>query len=147
MRKLIEQAEKGEAVQSVRQLLFLWIDVIDKVFADTFRSDEYVRMQGHLLNTATAYRIREREIVEAFLKTSHVPSRSELDEAYRRIYHLKKEVKELKKAFQGLTADRHAEAAQDRESRRRRVAEPSKETPRPVPSRRLRTTRKARSQR
>ncbi|HSE59298.1 MAG TPA: class III poly(R)-hydroxyalkanoic acid synthase subunit PhaE [Nitrospiraceae bacterium] len=104
-RNLISQAEKGEAVQSLRQLLFQWIDVIDQVFAKLFRSDEYIRLQGHLLNTAMTYRLREREIVEAFLKTSHVPYRSEMDEAHRRIYHLRKEVKELKKALQDIKAE------------------------------------------
>ena len=104
-RNLISQAEKGEAVQSLRQLLFQWIDVIDKVFAKLFRSDEYIRLQAHLVNTAMAYRMREREIVEAFLKTSHVPYRSEMDEAHHRIYRLRKEVKELKKALQDIKAE------------------------------------------
>lgn len=104
-RKLISQTEKGETVQSLRQLLFQWIDVIDQVFAKVFRSDKYIQLQGHLLNTAMAYRLRERDIVEAFLKTSHIPSRSELDEAYRRIYHLRKDVKELKRALHDITAE------------------------------------------
>ena len=105
IRKLISQTEKGETVQSLRQLLFQWIDVIDQVFAKVFRSDEYIRLQGHLLNTSMTYRLREREIVEAFLKTSHVPARSELDEAHRRIYHLRKDVKELKKALHDIKAE------------------------------------------
>ena len=117
MRKLVSQVEKGEPVQSVRQLLFLWIDVVDQVFAEVFRSDEYIRMQGHLLNATMTYRLREREIVEAFLKTSHVPSRSELDEAYRRIYHLRKDVKELKKALQELRAELSSQAKREPEGR------------------------------
>ena len=113
MQKLVSQVEKGEPVQSVRELLFLWIDVVDQVFAKVFRSDKYVRMQGHLLNTTMAYRLREREIVEAFLKTTHVPSKSELDEAYRRIYHLKKDVKELKKALQDIKAELASQAKKE----------------------------------
>jgi class III poly(R)-hydroxyalkanoic acid synthase PhaE subunit len=105
IRNLISQTEKGETVQSLRQLLFQWIDVIDQVFAKVFRSDDYIRLQGHLLNTAMTYRLREREIVEAFLKTSHVPYRSEMDEAHRRIYHLRKDVKELKKELHAVKAE------------------------------------------
>lgn len=97
--KLVSLAEGGTPVQDLRQLLFLWLDVVDENFLGVFRSDEYTRMQGQLMNAAMTYRIHEREIVEAFLKTSHLPSRSELDEAYRRIYELRKEVKELKSAF------------------------------------------------
>jgi class III poly(R)-hydroxyalkanoic acid synthase PhaE subunit len=104
-RQLVAQAEKGETVSGVRKLLFLWIEVVDRVFTDVFRGEDYIRIQGHLVNAATAYRLREREVVDAFLKGSHLASRSELDEAYRRIYELRKDVKELKKTLQGIKGD------------------------------------------
>jgi class III poly(R)-hydroxyalkanoic acid synthase PhaE subunit len=107
--KFIEQrvdlAEKGETVPGVRKLLFLWVEVVDQVFTGVFRSEEYIRIQANLVNTSTAYKLRERELADAFLKTSHVASRSELDEAYRRIYELRKDVKELKKARQEIQAE------------------------------------------
>ncbi|HEV8620934.1 MAG TPA: class III poly(R)-hydroxyalkanoic acid synthase subunit PhaE [Nitrospiraceae bacterium] len=106
--KLISVAQAGEKVESLRQLLFLWIDVIEEAFLGVFRTEEYIQMQGRLVDTAMAYRIQEREIVEGFLKVSHVPSRSELDEAYRRIYELGKEVKQLKKALQEVKGGRSA---------------------------------------
>jgi class III poly(R)-hydroxyalkanoic acid synthase PhaE subunit len=102
MRRLVTLAEKGETAPSVKALLQLWIEVVDEVFTGVFRSDEYIRMQGRLVNTATAYRLREREIVDACLKASHLASRSELDEAYRRIYELRKEMKEIKKTLQAI---------------------------------------------
>jgi polyhydroxyalkanoate synthase subunit PhaE len=110
MRRLVTLAEKGETVPSVKTLLLLWIEIVDQVFTDVFRSPEYIRIQGRLVNTATTYRLREREIVDAFLKASHLASRSELDEAYRRIYELRKDVKELKKAVRALTGERSAQA-------------------------------------
>ena len=106
--KLISGAQAGEKVESLRELLFLWIDVIEEAFLGVFRTEAYIQLQGRLVDTAMAYRIQEREIVEGFLKVSHVPSRSELDEAYRRIYELGKEVKELKKALQEVKGGRSA---------------------------------------
>jgi class III poly(R)-hydroxyalkanoic acid synthase PhaE subunit len=100
--KMVSLAEAGKPVEDLRQLLFLWLDVVDENFLAVFRSDEYIQMQGQLMNAANTYRIHERDIVEAFLKISHLPSRSELDEAYRRIYELRKEVKELKSAFRQI---------------------------------------------
>ena len=105
MRQMVAQAEKGDTVPSVRKLLFLWIGVVDDVFTKLFRTEEYIRIQGRLVNTATAYQLCEREIVDAFLKTSHLASRSELDEAYRRIYELRKDVKELKKAWKDIQTE------------------------------------------
>ena len=94
--KLVSLSEGGEPIEDLRQILFLWLDVVDENFLGVFRSEQYIRLQGRLMNTAMTYRVHEREIVEAFLKFSHLPSRGELDEAHRRIYELRKELKELK---------------------------------------------------
>jgi polyhydroxyalkanoate synthase subunit PhaE len=99
MRQLVSLAEKGEPVQSLRQLMYVWIDVIEDVFTGLFRSEVYLQRQAQLVNTVTAYRLIEQQLVEAFSKTSHLPSRSELDEAYRRIYELRREMRELKKTL------------------------------------------------
>jgi polyhydroxyalkanoate synthesis regulator phasin len=69
------------------------------VFIEVFRSEKYIRIQGRLLNTAMAYRIHQREIVELFLKIGDMPTRSEVDEAHRNIYEQRKEMKALKKAL------------------------------------------------
>jgi poly[(R)-3-hydroxyalkanoate] polymerase subunit PhaE len=113
MRRLVAQAEKGETVPGVRKLLFLWVDVVDHTFMEVFRSEEYILIQGQLVNAATTYRLREREIADAFLKASHLPSRSELDEGYRRIYELRKEVKELRKAVQEIKEEASAKPTKE----------------------------------
>jgi class III poly(R)-hydroxyalkanoic acid synthase PhaE subunit len=106
IRTLVALGEKGEPVQNLRQWLDLWIDVVEDAFTTLFRSDEYIRKQSQLVNSVMAYRLIERDLVDAFLKTSHVPSRSELDEAHRRIYELRKEVKELKRTMQEMKGER-----------------------------------------
>jgi class III poly(R)-hydroxyalkanoic acid synthase PhaE subunit len=113
MRRLVAQAEKGETVPGVRKLLSLWVEVVDHTFTEVFRSEEYILLQGQLVNAATAYRLREREIADAFLKASHLASRSELDEGYRRIYELRKEVKELRKAVQAIKGEASAQATKE----------------------------------
>ncbi|MBI4400708.1 MAG: class III poly(R)-hydroxyalkanoic acid synthase subunit PhaE [Nitrospirae bacterium] len=116
MQKLVSLAEAGEPVEGLRQLLSLWIDTVDEAFLAVFSSEEYARLQGHLVNTAMAYRIHERQIVEELLKISHVPSRSELDETHRRIYELRKELRELKKAVLEMRAGRSAHKDTEPES-------------------------------
>ena len=105
MRRLVTLAEKGETVPSVKTLLLLWIEncgsglhgrvSLARVHSDTGAFGQY----------GDSLQLREREIVDAFLKASHLASRSELDEAYRRIYELRKDVKDLKKAFQALKGE------------------------------------------
>ncbi|MBN2304175.1 MAG: class III poly(R)-hydroxyalkanoic acid synthase subunit PhaE, partial [Anaerolineae bacterium] len=97
VREMADLAEKGKMVDSVRELMLLWGQVADRVFVETFRTDEYVRVQGEFLNAAMAYRIERRAIMEVLLNLYDLPTRSEVDEAHRNIYELRKEVKALKK--------------------------------------------------
>ncbi len=103
---IIAQAEQNQTTDSVRDLILLWTRGAEQVFTDAFRSEKYVLAQGKLLSASMTYRQREREIVEVFLRMYDLPTRSELDEAHRRIYELRKEVKQLRKAVDKLSASR-----------------------------------------
>jgi polyhydroxyalkanoate synthesis regulator phasin len=46
------------------------------------------------------YKIMQHDVVEMVLKSLNLPTRSELDDAYKTLYELRKEVKVLKKALQ-----------------------------------------------
>ena len=97
MQRLRERGERGEPVISVKQLIEVWTDTADEAFTEIFESRRYIDAQGQVLNSAMALRRKQQEIVDNLLKGSYVPSRSELDEAYRSIYELRKEIRELKK--------------------------------------------------
>lgn len=97
MEDLVGMAERDEKITSVRDLLLLWTRGAEKIFVDTFQTEPYVRAQGKMLNAAMAYRLKERVIIEEFLKFYDLPTRTELDETHRRIYELRKEVKALRR--------------------------------------------------
>lgn len=102
MHEMTELSERGKMVSGVRDLLLLWGQVADRVFIETFRTDEYVQIQGQMLNAAMAYRVQVREIMEYVLNALDLPTRSEVDEAHRNIYELRREVKALKKELATL---------------------------------------------
>lgn len=99
MLNLVERSEKDQPITNVRDLIRLWTDTADTSLEKIFRSEEYVKVQGQLMDTAMTYRIREQEVVELTMKSGYVPTRSEVDEAHRNIYELRKEVRALKKAL------------------------------------------------
>lgn len=103
MRNLVKRSQQGNPVKSVRELMRLWTETADASLEKVFRSEEYVKVQGQLFDAAMNYRLHEQEVVELVLKTGYVPTRSEVDEAHRNIYELRKEVKALKKALKGTT--------------------------------------------
>jgi len=112
--ELVEQAEKEAPITSLEQLANKWYDVADNTFIEIFRSEKYIRTQGQLLSATLTYRLRQREIVELFLKINDLPTRTEVDEAHRNIYLQRKELKALKKTVTQLSGrlDNVANASQ-----------------------------------
>jgi len=96
-RKLASSEEKGETVQNWQQFLQVWSSVFDGVFAQRFRSQDALEVQGNFLNSAMTYRLYQQQLMEVFLKMYDLPTRSEVDEIHHGIYELRKEIKRLKK--------------------------------------------------
>jgi class III poly(R)-hydroxyalkanoic acid synthase PhaE subunit len=100
MRELASSQEKGETVQNWQQFLQVWSSVFDRVFAQTFRSEDALEIQGKFLNSAMTYRLYQQQLMEVFLKMYDLPTRSEVDEIHRSLYELRKEIKSLKKSLE-----------------------------------------------
>jgi len=114
MKELVALSERGEKVDSVRQLMNLWLDTIDHTFSKLYKSEEYLDVQRELSTAVMKYRLQEQEITEIVLKALNLPTRSELDDAYRSLYELRKEVKAIKKTLkerEGATAQVEATPA------------------------------------
>lgn len=105
MGELVNNAEKGEQL-SLRDFLNKWSGLADDIFKETFASDDYVAAQSKMVNAMMTYRTRQRAVSEVVLQTLDLPTRSEVDEAHRRIYELRKELKLLKKMVTELQGDK-----------------------------------------
>jgi len=99
MTTLVEKSKRGEKIESVRDLNRLWINSADDVFTKMYASEEYLKLQRELSSAAMTYKIRQQGVIEMVLKSLNLPTRSELDDAYKTLYELRKEVKSLKKAL------------------------------------------------
>ncbi len=97
--RLASSQEKGETLQNWRQFQQVWSKVFDQAFAQTFRSENALQIQGKFLNAAMTYRLHQQQLMEVFLKMNDLPTRSEVDEMHHSIYELRKEIKSLKKAL------------------------------------------------
>ena len=98
-RHLASSEQKGEILQNWQQFLQVWSSVFDRVFAQTFHSENALEVKGNFLNSAMTYRLNQQQLMEVFLKMYDLPTRSEVNEIHQSIYELRKEVKSLKKAL------------------------------------------------
>lgn len=104
METLVEKSQKGEKIHNVRDLNRLWLESADKVFTRMYASEEYLAAQRKLSAAGMSFKLRQQEVVEMVLKGLNLPTRSELDDAYKTLYELRKEVKALKKAMREQAA-------------------------------------------
>lgn len=125
MAQLNERSGRGEPVNSVKQLIEVWTDTADEAFNEVFESQRYIDSQGRLLNSSMALRRKQQEIVDDLLKGSYIPGRSEVDEAHRGIYELRKEVRELKRKIMDLEATGTRKAVVRKTAPAKRTARPT----------------------
>ena len=98
-------AQAGEAVEGIRDFLNRWGATADDTFKQTFQSQPFVSAQTQLVNTIMIYRRRQHHLNDALMELYGLPTRTEVDEAHRRIYELRKEMKALKRQMKALRRD------------------------------------------
>ncbi len=125
METMITRAEQGKPIESIRDLMRLWTESADKSFDKIFRTDAYAEVQGRFVAAAMNYRVREQAVMDDVMKAMNLPNRSEVDEAHRNIYELRKEVKALKKQLK--------QSSQPAPKPKAQPAAPSSPTPQPTP--------------
>jgi len=95
---IVDKIKKGEEISSIMALYQEWLNISDKTYVSLFESDEY----GKLMAEVSALQMKLRKDIELQLEKYMVgipvATRSEMDELYKTIYDLKKQVRELEKA-------------------------------------------------
>jgi class III poly(R)-hydroxyalkanoic acid synthase PhaE subunit len=112
MQRLVTLAQAGKPLENERQWVDLWVEVADARFLELFHSAAYAQAQGKLVNSGMALRQAQRSVTETWLQLNDLPTRTDLDEAHRAIYELRREVKTLKKALEKEMPATAAEGAQ-----------------------------------
>jgi polyhydroxyalkanoate synthesis regulator phasin len=104
MDKLIEnitnKVENGTEINSMTALYQEWLNISDKVYVELFESDEYSKLMAEV--SALQLKLRKEMDLQAekMLAGYPVATRSEMDELYKVIYDLKKEVRQLEKMME-----------------------------------------------
>ncbi|HRO43933.1 MAG TPA: poly(R)-hydroxyalkanoic acid synthase subunit PhaE [Flavipsychrobacter sp.] len=92
--------QSGEEINSMMALFQEWMNISDKTFVSLFESDEY----SQLMAEVSAMQIKLKKDVEMqmekFMVGVPVATRSEMDELYKTIYELKKQVRQMEKMME-----------------------------------------------
>jgi class III poly(R)-hydroxyalkanoic acid synthase PhaE subunit len=96
------EVEKGPNALSFRDVYSLWWQTNEQVYEELFRTDEFAKLLGKLVDRGMQYRADFQKYVEEITKELPFPNRSEMDHLYKSVYKLKHEVRRLSRELADL---------------------------------------------
>ncbi|WP_136443869.1 poly(R)-hydroxyalkanoic acid synthase subunit PhaE [Pacificoceanicola onchidii] len=75
-----------------------WLDIANEELIATQRTGDFLDAQRKLLRAGVDYKLRERELVEAWCARHAIPTRTEVDELHAQVHVLRRDMRRLKKA-------------------------------------------------
>lgn len=101
MEKLINEMTKagkdGKGIKSFDDFFKKWVDINENFYSDLFKSEEFSKLQGALVDSGLDIKNDLQHLMESFIKDYPVVRRSEMDELLKTIHELKKRINELEK--------------------------------------------------
>ena len=102
MQREVKNAEAGKPAEDFKEHYRKWLKLLEGQYMTLFKSPEYTRTMSHTLNTLEDFAQAKQELLAEALAALGVPTRRDMDELYREIYLLKKQVKDLSKRVSRL---------------------------------------------
>lgn len=103
MEHLAKVGEKGDPITSVRDLIRTWFTIADKTLNESFTSEEFLKTQDNMIEALLTYKVKQRDALEIVYEAMDIPTKTNIDEAYRDIQELKREVRRLRRALSDST--------------------------------------------
>lgn len=97
---IVNKVENGVEINNITALYQEWLNIGDKVYVELFESDDYSQLMAEVSAIQLKLRKDYETQVEKSLAGFPIATKSELDELYKTIYELKKEVRQLEKMLE-----------------------------------------------
>ena len=95
---LAAMGRRGERAESMLALLRLWAKVVDAALHDAMQSEQGLQATARVVRAATRQRQQLQRVAGLVGDCLHIATRADVDEAYREIQELKRELRKLKKS-------------------------------------------------
>lgn len=102
VKELAKKVEAGEKFEKFDEFFALWIDTNEKTFYKLFQTKAFSQKRNALTDAGFNARKLYNEIIERELVELPIARRSEMDEVYKIVYDLRKQIKGLESQIQAL---------------------------------------------
>lgn len=103
LRKRIQTLQaQGKGIETLRQLYDLWVEVNEEVYAQFALTDEYQVIYGDMINGLITLKKALNDELADYYRSGNIPTRTDLNMAFKRQHELKRENRQLKRQVQEL---------------------------------------------
>lgn len=102
VKELAKKVEAGEKFEKFDEFFALWVDTNEKTFYKLFQTKAFSQKRNALTDAGFNARKLYNEIIERELVELPIARRSEMDEVYKIVYDLRKQIKGLESQIQAL---------------------------------------------
>jgi class III poly(R)-hydroxyalkanoic acid synthase PhaE subunit len=99
LQELQAMGARGERVESLLAFIRLWAKAIDGPMHDAMQNGRGLQATAKLIGASTQYRQQLQKAIGLASEAMYVPTRADMDNAFREIQELKRELRRLKKAL------------------------------------------------
>ena len=100
--KIIQMAEQGKEINSLREVYDLWVDCNEEAYARFVFSDEYSELNGKLTNALMAVKQHGRNVVDEVLGGMNMPTRRGINTMQKRQQEMRREQKDANNKIENL---------------------------------------------
>jgi class III poly(R)-hydroxyalkanoic acid synthase PhaE subunit len=120
--RLMEFKGKEVTPETLREFYRIWWTINEDVHFQMFRSEEFTRLLGEVVRAGLLFKKQFDELSDEIVGLTNLPTKKEMDEVYRSMYELKKEIRSQKRAIQELERRLAVEVSQPGSSTQGRTA-------------------------
>ena len=88
--RILEMAEQGEEINSLREIYDLWVDCNEKAYAELVYTDEYSELYGRLTNALLAVKQHQGKVMDKLLAKLNMPTRQGMNTVLKRVQEMKR---------------------------------------------------------
>ena len=101
-KRITEYQGKEVTAETLQEFYRTWWTVNEEAYYQMFQSEEFTKLLGDMLHQGLLLRKYFDELTDEVIKFTNLPTKKDMDDVYRAIYELKKEIRKQKKTIHQL---------------------------------------------
>lgn len=101
-KKFKAMLKNGEIPEDSTEMYNQWIRELEEHYMELLKSEEYTKVLNHTITSLVDYRELKTDLMSGVLKQMQIPSNKEMDEVYKDLYQMKKQMRMMGREIERL---------------------------------------------